>query len=235
MQNIGVTGSDSDVAKNTPDGFLQETPSGLVDVTGKDVYVTKYTETDGVPQEGVNYPALVQNLWELDELKVLGIFPFYDEPPEVGKYMLITQAPVGEWQKVEDAYYVKYTIDDIDLESAKSICLESINYQRDAAFEAGLPYEIGGELDTVQTRLQDKINLIGLRMEARELELAGISDAVMAFRGFSNVGRELTPSEMVNLTNAALSYIQDIYKKSWDLKDAVNEAGTIEEVEAIQW
>ncbi|MDC8802554.1 DUF4376 domain-containing protein [Halomonas pacifica] len=121
------------------------------------------------------------------------------------------------------------------LADAKAAKRQEIDRARDDAFAAGLPYEIAGEPDVVQTRLADKINLLGLRMEAQELKTAGVTDAVMPFRGLSNVQRHLTPDDMIALTNAALAHIQQIYQHSWQLKDAVDDATILADVEAIAW
>ncbi|RUR27703.1 DUF4376 domain-containing protein [Vreelandella nanhaiensis] len=109
---------------------------------------------------------------------------------------------------------------------------------RDTAFAEGLEYEINGEPDTVQTRPQDQINLLGLQAQAQRLIVAGQPDATLTFRGLQNVNRELTASEIDKLTLAALSHIEEIYQKSWDLKDQLDAAFEAEErevIEAISW
>lgn len=108
-----------------------------------------------------------------------------------------------------------------------------IDQHRDDAFAAGLHYEINGQPDVVQTRMEDKINLLGLRIEAQELKAAGVTDGVMPFRAESNTGYTLTPAQMIDLTNAALAHIQGIYQQSWQLKDAVEDAETPDDIEAI--
>lgn len=99
-----------------------------------------------------------------------------------------------------------------------------IDQARDQAFAAGLPYEIAGEPDVVQTRPQDQINLLGLSAKAQRLIAAGDSEATLTFRGLSNVNRELTAEEMDTLTLAALAHIEGIYQRSWDRKDAIDQA-----------
>lgn len=113
---------------------------------------------------------------------------------------------------------------------------QKIEALRDAAFDAGVPYTFGEEEDSIQTRFQDKINLLGLRIEARELLDSGVTEAVIPFRALSNVDRLLTPAEVVDLTNTALGYIQLVYQKSWTLKDAVENAADEDvDVAAIEW
>lgn len=97
-----------------------------------------------------------------------------------------------------------------------------IDAERDRAFAEGLPYDVGGEPDVVQTRPQDQINLLGLSAKAQRLKAEGITEPVMPFRGFSNITRSLTPEQMDALALAALAHIESIYQRSWDLKDTIN-------------
>lgn len=113
-----------------------------------------------------------------------------------------------------------------------------INTARDAAFAEGLPRDIAGEPDVVQTRPQDQINLLGLRAKAEAARDEGITEPVMKFRGEKNVTRYLTPDEMYTLTKDALAHIESIYDHSWARKDAIDVALDDEDregVEAISW
>ncbi|MGJ7459471.1 DUF4376 domain-containing protein [Halomonas sp. RA08-2] len=113
-----------------------------------------------------------------------------------------------------------------------------IDQVRDTAFAAGLPYEIAGEPDVVQTRPQDQINLLGLSAKAQRLIAAGDSEATLTFRGLSNVNRELTAEEMDALALAALAHIESIYQRSWMLKDAITtavEQNTRDDLKGITW
>lgn len=113
-----------------------------------------------------------------------------------------------------------------------------IDTARDQAFAAGLPYDIAGEPDVVQTRPQDQINLLGLSAKAQRLVAEGVTDPVMPFRGLSNVTQMLTPEQMDALTLAALAHIEGIYQRSWDRKDAIDaaeETGDHEAIEAVEW
>lgn len=113
-----------------------------------------------------------------------------------------------------------------------------IDTARDAAFAAGLPYNIAGEPDVVQTRPQDQINLLGLSAKAQRLLAAGDTETTFTFRGLSNVNRTLTAEEMDALALAALAHIEGIYQRSWDRKDAINAALKAEDregVKAISW
>lgn len=113
-----------------------------------------------------------------------------------------------------------------------------INAARDAALAEGLPRDIAGEPDVVQTRPQDQINLLGLRAKAEAAIDQGITEPVMKFRGENNVTRYLTPDEMYKLTNDALAHIEGIYDHSWERKDAIDVALEDEDregIEAVEW
>lgn len=113
-----------------------------------------------------------------------------------------------------------------------------IDAARDMAFMEGLPREITGEPDVVQTRPQDQINLLGLRAKAEAAIDQGITDPVMKFRGENNVTRYLTPDEMYALTNDALAHIEGIYDHSWERKDAIDAALEDNDraaIEAVVW
>jgi len=132
--------------------------------------------------------------------------------------------------------WVPLPLPDLDTLAARKRA--EIDQARDEAFAAGLPYEIAGEPDVVQTRPQDQINLLGLSAKAQRLIAAGDSEATLTFRGLSNVNRELTAEEMDALTLAALAHIEGIYQRSWDRKDAIDQALAEEDregIEAVVW
>lgn len=110
----------------------------------------------------------------------------------------------------------------------------ALDTARDAAFAAGLEYDIAGEPDVVQTRPRDQTNLLGIAIEARELHAEGVTDPVIKFRGLSNVNRMLTPQEAIDLTKAASAHVKAIYQRSWDRKDAIEQALANQDREGIE-
>lgn len=108
-----------------------------------------------------------------------------------------------------------------------------IDTARDAAFAAGLEYDFNGETDVVQTRPQDQINLLGLSAQAQRLIAVGQPGTRLSFRGLKNVNRKLSAKEIDVLTLAALGHIEEIYQKSWALKDQLDEAFKAENRDAI--
>lgn len=110
---------------------------------------------------------------------------------------------------------------------------------RDEAFATGTQFAFpGGNNDYIQTRPQDKANLLAIAMEARDLKAAGESDPVIDFRAGSNTTYQLTPNQAIDMANAAMAYVKATYEKSWQLKDSVEaalEAEDQEAIEAITW
>lgn len=123
---------------------------------------------------------------------------------------------------------------DISIKEHANAAKQRINAARDAALAEGLPRDIAGEPDVVQTRPQDQINLLGLRAKAEVAIEEGVTEPVMKFRGEKNVTRHLTPNEMYTLTNDALAHIESIYDHSWERKDAIDAALQNEDRERIE-
>lgn len=115
---------------------------------------------------------------------------------------------------------------------------KEIDTYRDQAFALGLPYEIAGKHDVVQTRPQDQINLLALSSKAQRLIAVGDTKTLIKFRGLSNINHELTPEQIDALTMAALSHIENIYQHSWNCKDAIDHAKAKNDrksIDIIKW
>lgn len=117
--------------------------------------------------------------------------------------------------------------------------LRELDRARDYDFANGTEFAFpGSNNDFIQTRPQDKANLLAIALEARDLVAAGESEPVIDFRAASNTTYQLTPNEAIDMTNVALAYVKSVYEKSWQLKDAVNAALQAEDrsaIEAVTW
>ncbi|SFU01508.1 protein of unknown function [Halomonas saccharevitans] len=107
------------------------------------------------------------------------------------------------------------------------------------ALAAGMPYTMpDGSEDTVQMLAEDRQNLLGLAIEARDLKAAGVTDPVQEFRGLSNTRYPMTPDQVIALTDAALSHYKVLLQQSWDRKDVIDAALAAEDrdkIEAVVW
>ncbi|WP_431026178.1 hypothetical protein [Halomonas sp. H5] len=108
-----------------------------------------------------------------------------------------------------------------------------------AALAAGLPYTMpDGTEDTVQMQAEDRQNLLGLAIEARDLKGTGETGTVQEFRAKSNTRYPMTPDQVIAMTDAALAHYKALLQQSWDRKDAIDaalEAGDREGIEIVVW
>lgn len=126
----------------------------------------------------------------------------------------------------------------VPLETLAAQKRRELDQARDAAFAKGLEYDFNGEIDVVQTRPQDQINLLGLSAKSQRLIAAGQPDATLTFRSGDNVNRKLTAKEIDALTLAALGYIESIYEHSWEVKDRLARAeknGDRDTISSLTW
>ena len=109
----------------------------------------------------------------------------------------------------------------------------------DAALAAGMPYTMpDGSDDVVQTRAEDEPNLLGLAIEARDLKAGGVTGAVLELRTLSNTIYQLTPAQMIEITDAAKTFKKQLLGRSWHRKDTIAaalESGDREALESIDW
>lgn len=92
------------------------------------------------------------------------------------------------------------------------------------ALAAGMPYTMpDGTEEIVQTRPEDEPNLLGLAIEARDLRDAGETSTVQQLRMLSNKVYELTPEQMIEVTDAAKQFKKQQLARSWHLKDQVRQ------------
>lgn len=100
----------------------------------------------------------------------------------------------------------------------------------------GVLFLFGDTEDVVQTRDErDLININGVATQAMLLKNAGVSDPIIQFRAQSNTSYMLTPDEAISLGVAVAQHSQQVYAKAWVLKDAINAARKVEELELLAW
>lgn len=105
----------------------------------------------------------------------------------------------------------------------------------DAELAKGMPYTMpDGTPEIVQTRPEDESNLLGLGIEARDLLVQGVTEPTQYIRVESNAMYQLTPQQMIDLTNATKSHKLQLLNKSWLFKDAIETALETEDREAIE-
>lgn len=172
----------------------------------------------------------------LEDVNGFGFEIVIDTPIPTGD--IVTEAPPalidGVWQR---AWLSRsYAEDEIaqQLQAAKDHLNTQITLLREKDLAYGLVYTFAdGTTGGVQMRPADRTNLIGIRLEAYSYIEANVTDVTIDFRSLENVTRQLSPQEVVALTNAATVHTKQIYAVSWSFKDKVTDATTVAELPVI--
>lgn len=162
-------------------------------------------------------------------------FKFTTDPLESGMYSPHYQGTPpqsrglvtgGEWVDLNPRDEVP------EIDFLRSSMGAHIDQRRDRILRSGAPVTLSdGTGEVVQTRSEgDLINITGMVQKA--ILLHG-TDATLRFRFMSNVTRELTPTEMISVGTQVAEHREGVYGESWLLKDSINSASTLEEIEAI--
>jgi hypothetical protein len=176
----------------------------------------------------------------------LQTFPETSDSPHIvvgDDYFEILQPFLGEGLyliKTGDDYSLPIDID-TQLQSSllKQVRVKKLNdieQMQAVDLTAGVPFVFGSAEDIVQTRGErDLININGVVTQAILLKNAGVVEPIIQFRAQSNATYMLTPDEAINMGVTVAQHSQQVYEKAWLLKDAINAAQTIEELELVQW
>lgn len=108
-----------------------------------------------------------------------------------------------------------------------------INTLRDAELEVGYRYTAdNGDSFTVQTRMEDRLNLLYLNISAQQMIAAGYDDP-QVFRTGENTTQLLSPDELFRMTDEVLGHYRKVLDASWRLKDRISAAQTTEQLPAV--
>ncbi|WP_272899154.1 DUF4376 domain-containing protein [Halomonas sp. HG01] len=188
------------------------------------------------PSQNSFYPSSLRSSYELS-----GMWPDDAVPVSKAAFEKYKGAPpAGMTRGADDGGYPAWVeIPPLSLEDLATRQRAAIAAALADALAAGMPYTMpDGTEDTVQMLAEDRQNLLGLAIEARDLKAAGVSDPVQEFRGLSNTRYPMTPDQVIALTDAALGHYKDLLQQSWDRKDAIDAALAAEDregIEAVVW
>ena len=136
----------------------------------------------------------------------------------------------GEWFKVWDVRNYNDSEKSVMLTQRKETLSSQVVQIRNDDFEIGTTYTLSPEVSfNVQLRQEDRINLLLLNMRAKEAILAE-DTSLESFRSYENITFKLTPTQIVEMTNTALTAIKSIYEQSWKFKDQIEAAVKIEDL-----
>lgn len=178
----------------------------------------------------ITFPANIP----LDYLHALGYAEVLPVEVPVGDVVAegVPELRDGKWYKT-------YTVRSFTPEElAKRLSNEKIRRTtavmdlRDREAALGVPFNLNDVIYHVQIRNQDITNLITVRMEAEGCIKNG-QMTMMNFRPYENVTLVVTPQEAYDITNVALVVGRMLYKNSWDIKDQITAATTLEELPEV--
>jgi len=119
------------------------------------------------------------------------------------------------------------------LETRKQELAKEVLAIRETDLAGGFLYTLNeNTIFGVQLRPEDRVNLIGLRMEAMYL-VDRHSTQLSPFRSTENISYPLTPTELLDLCNTALAAGKKIYANSWAIKDQIEAATTMAELPVL--
>lgn len=96
--------------------------------------------------------------------------------------------------------------------------------------EKGFAWTVEGfEPFHVQLRVEDRINLLTLNLQGQQM-VAAASESTVPFRGYENFTVRMTGQQLIDMTQAALVAMGDVYELSWELKDDIERATTVAEL-----
>ena len=84
----------------------------------------------------------------------------------------------------------------------------------------------------VQIRTDDRINLLGLYSKAHIL-ISQSATTPTKFRSVENESHILSPQQLLSMATAALAAYEAVMQASWDLKDQVETAATLEDLPVL--
>lgn len=125
----------------------------------------------------------------------------------------------------------------INIDAVRGQKKAQIDEWRVAAEQAGMVYAFpSGQSDVVQLRDdRDRANINGQVTTAMLLQSQGIDAPVLPFRAESNTTYMLTPAQMIALGVATGQFSSQQYQIGWTLKEQVDAATTVQQLEAITW
>lgn len=136
----------------------------------------------------------------------------------------------GEWFKVWDVRNYNDSEKSVMLTQRKETLSSQVMQIRNDDFEIGTTYRLSPEVSfNVQLRQEDRINLLLLNMRAKEAILAE-DTSLESFRSYENLTFKLTPTQIVEMTDTALTAVKSIYEQSWKFKDQIKAAVKMEDL-----
>lgn len=135
--------------------------------------------------------------------------------------------PNGAYIKDKGDYYEVVAIPAPTLDEIKTLKWEEIKKYRDNAEQSGCPY-MGSVLDS------DRLSVQRINTAVQAAQVVGESFAV-DWTMQDNTVIHMTYADVLGMPAALAVFSNDLHQKARGLREQINEAETVEEVEAITW
>lgn len=131
---------------------------------------------------------------------------------------------------VDNGDYYEVVKIEISIDNLKSSKKQEINQAREQArLDEGAEYD--NDLFDIDEKSQANITAIVSMLMANNVP----EQFVSIYRSKTNKDHSFNKAQMVELGTVIGAKVTGIYKKSWDLKEQIDKANTVEEVESIKW
>ncbi|KFC73187.1 hypothetical protein FG93_01931 [Bosea sp. LC85] len=94
-----------------------------------------------------------------------------------------------------------------------------VNAERDRRIARGAVVSVGGQTFTIDTRDERDFRNIQGRVTAAQLALGQDPSVMFRFRDASDVTRELSATQIIEMGMQALTHVEAHYAASWSIKD----------------
>lgn len=136
-----------------------------------------------------------------------------------GEQAVIVQTmPDAQSEKYDNGQWVP--LSDAEKEALRTpITSEHVNAERARRVAAGTIINVSGYgAVALEGRVEDRVNLSGLKDVAKEMIETGDTTTTRQFRDRDNVDHDLTAPQIVELWRKGVMWTEAIYQKSWVLK-----------------
>lgn len=156
-------------------------------------------------------------------VKVYPSDPTYAElDAEFGNLLKIGQTAVhdimGDGWTIEDSCYM---VEDIRKKKINQLKADFNNAKENAITETNFGFSVNAN-NTARTDINGLIDITA-------------DDATIEFCAADNTMHEITKSQLIDIRTAVIEYNNNLYSIKWAARKSINEASTLEELEAITW
>lgn len=120
-----------------------------------------------------------------------------------------------------------------NLEMRKQELIQLVESKRDSELTTPYPITLGeGVTQHLKMQFDDKFVLTHLLLKAKQYLADGITE-LLPLRTLENQTWQLAPEQIVAILNGLLKHGEDIYRVSWQYKDQIRAANSIDELPVV--